>query len=149
MPTQDLTVRRAGPDDLATLLPLIREFYEVDRHPYDEPFVTAALRPLLDGDGYGQVFLACRPDPIGYAVLTWSYSLESGGRDCILDEIYLRERGNGHGGRLLTSVLDAARAAGARALFLETEAHNTRVRGFYARHGLAVEDSVWMSTRIA
>ena len=94
------------------------------------------------------MFLACRPEPVGYAVLTWSYSLESGGRDCILDEIYLRERGSGYGSRLLTSVLDAARAAGARALFLETEAHNTRVRGFYARHGLAVEDSVWMATSL-
>jgi ribosomal protein S18 acetylase RimI-like enzyme len=30
-------------------------------------------------------------------------------------------------------------------MFLETEAHNERVRGFYARHGFAAEDSVWMS----
>jgi len=42
-------------------------------------------------------------------------------------------------------VLAGAREAGARAVFLETEAHNERVRSFYQRHGVAVEDSVWMS----
>jgi hypothetical protein len=36
--------------------------------------------------------------------------------------------------------------AGAARMFLETEAPNRRVRGFYARLGFTVEDSVWMST---
>jgi hypothetical protein len=30
-------------------------------------------------------------------------------------------------------------------MFLKTESHNERVRGFYARHGFAVDPSVWMS----
>jgi hypothetical protein len=32
---------------------------------------------------------------------------------------------------------------------LETEAHNHRVRGFYASLGFALQDSVWMSTDLS
>lgn len=28
--------------------------------------------------------------PLGYAIVTWGYSLESGGREALLDEIYLK-----------------------------------------------------------
>lgn len=80
-----------------------------------------------------------------YAVVTWSWSLESGGRDCILDEIYVTPEARGVGSALLETAIDGATGSGAAAMFLETEAHNARVRGFYARHGFDVEDSVWMS----
>jgi hypothetical protein len=33
-------------------------------------------------------------------------------------------------------------------MFLETERPNTRVRDFYARHGFAEDDSIWMSREL-
>jgi len=30
-------------------------------------------------------------------------------------------------------------------VFLETELHNERVRGFYERHGFVADDSIWMT----
>lgn len=139
-------VRRAVSSDLDALLPLIRSFYVVDRHEYDEVRVSAALGPLLAGDDWGQVWVLDTPSGLGgYVIITWSYSLESGGPDCILDEIYVAETGHGHGSQLLARALDEARAWGAAAMFLEAEAHNRRVLPFYIRHGFGVEDSVWMS----
>lgn len=142
-------ITRATEADLGRLLVLIQEFYAIDRHPYDEVHVTGALRPLLTDDRYGQVWLITAPDagegtPGGYAVLTWSWALESGGLDCILDELYVRSREQGLGGKALDEVVAAAQAYGARVMFLETEAHNERVRRFYGRHGFDLEDSVWM-----
>jgi GNAT superfamily N-acetyltransferase len=139
----DIRVHRAGPADLPAILPLVREFCAADGHEYDEARVTRALVPLLAGDEHGQVWLA--GPGLGYAVVTWGWSLESGGREALLDEIYVRERGAGLGAVLLRRVIAAAAGAGAAVMFLETEAHNERVRGFYARHGFAAEDSVWMS----
>ncbi|WP_432968689.1 GNAT family N-acetyltransferase [Dactylosporangium sp. CA-233914] len=171
---EDLQVYRARPSDLAAILPLVREFCAVDGHEYDEARVARALAPLLAGDVHGQVWLVGVPGVAdvgaaagpavsgaeagvgvaargavgvavcGYAVLTWGWSLESGGREALLDEIYVRERGRGAGSLLLQQVIAAAGRAGAFMIFLETEAHNERVRGFYARHGFAVENSVWM-----
>ncbi len=155
-------LRRAGVGDAALLLSLIREFCQVDRHPYDEQRLTRALGPLLVDDSVGQVWLithlrqrggAVTGDADdggvshvqGYAVLAWSWSLESGGRDCLLDEFYVRTRGRGLGGRALDELLRVARDAGAAAMFLETEAHNCAVRRLYQRHGFRRQDSVWMA----
>ncbi|GAA0736313.1 GNAT family N-acetyltransferase [Dactylosporangium roseum] len=129
------------------LLELVREFCAADRHEFDEARIGRALGPLLAEDTHGQVWLAVDDSgaAAGYAVVTWGWSLESGGREALLDEIYVRDRGHGVGAVLLRHAMRAAAEAGASAMFLETEAHNTRVRGFYARHGFAEEDSVWMS----
>jgi GNAT superfamily N-acetyltransferase len=132
--------------DLAGLWPLVRAFYDVDQHDFDPARIERGLTPLLVDDTYGQVWVVDAAGAlVGYAVVTWSWSLESGGRDCILDEIYVENRSAGTGSHLLSTALAGARDAGARAVFLETEGHNERVRSFYQRHGFAVDDSVWMS----
>jgi GNAT superfamily N-acetyltransferase len=137
--------RRATPDDHTALLPLIRRFYEIDHHPFDEAVVNTALAPLLEHDTYGHVWvLDDGAALVGYAVLTWGWSLESGGRDALIDEIYVDQRSHGHGAVLLAAVVDAAVQAGARVMFLETERHNSDARAFYLRHGFDVEDSIWM-----
>ena len=63
----------------------------------------------------------------------------------LLDEIYVRDRGQGQGGAVLEEVLDACRQRGLGRMFLETETPNDRARRFYLRHGFAVDDSIWMS----
>jgi GNAT superfamily N-acetyltransferase len=134
-------IRTAGPEDADGLIGLIREFYVVDHHPWDEEVVRAGLEPLLASDDHGVVLLA---DGGGYAVITWSWSVESGGRDVLLDEIYVRDRGEGAGSELMAAVFAEMRDRGLRRIFLETETANHRARSFYARHGFEVEDSVWM-----
>jgi ribosomal protein S18 acetylase RimI-like enzyme len=141
--TGEALIRRATAADLDTLLPLIREFYTVDRHSFDEAKVRRALAPLLAADTYGVVWLIGEPAS-GYAVVTWSYSLESGGRDALLDEIYVSRRGLGLGTRALRAILADLPGRGLTRIFLETESHNRDVRRFYARLGFRQEDSVWM-----
>ncbi|MEV0681595.1 GNAT family N-acetyltransferase [Actinosynnema sp. NPDC050436] len=133
-------IRRASTSDLPSLLPLLREFYEVDGHHYDEAVLTSALGPLLADDSVGQVWLF----DTGYAVLTWGWSLESGGRDALLDEFFVRNRGGGVGGRVIEELAEVSRAAGARRMVLETEAPNDAARRFYRRHGFEPEASTWM-----
>lgn len=140
-------LRRAGTDDLNTLLPLVEELCLVDEHPFDAHRVRRALAPLLEGDALGVVWLIGEA-PSGYAVLTWSYSLESGGRDALLDEIYVRDRGRGEGSRALQAILDDLRSRDITRIFLETENANERARRFYARNGFEIEQSVWMSADV-
>lgn len=137
-------IRRADPDDREVLLELITEFYEVDGHPYDRETVLAGLVPLLESDDYGVVLIT----EGAYAVLVWSYSLESGGRDALLDEIYVRDRGRGTGRELMDRVFAEMRERGLSGVFLETEPHNDSARAFYSRFGFEVEDSVWMSAHL-
>ena len=140
-----VSVRRAGPADLGALLPLAQAYCLADRHDFDDERVRGALDPLLQDDTHGIVLVAASDRVlVGYAVVTWGYSIESGGPESLLDEIYVADPGRGIGSLLVTACLDAARARGARTMFLETEAHNEDARRLYARLGFAVEDSVWM-----
>lgn len=140
-------ISRARLDDLELLGMLSAEFNELDGHAHDESRVRAALDPLLRDDALGVVYLFGEP-PNGYAIVTWGSSIESGGRDALLDEIYLRSRGEGIGGDAFEEVLDDLRTRGIARMFLETERPNDRVRRFYAHHGFKEDDSIWMSREL-
>jgi GNAT superfamily N-acetyltransferase len=138
-----LAVRRAGPGDLGTLVELHRAFCDADGHPFDDGRARAAFAPLLTDDRRGVVWLVDTPS--AYAVLTWGWSIEAGGAEAVLDEIYVSERDRGVGAALIEHVLDDGRRRGLARIFLETEAPNERVRRFYERHGFHVDDSIWLS----
>lgn len=140
-------VRRAKPADLDLLLEMVAEYCQLDAHQFDEDRVRAALIPLLESPQFGLVWMLGE-GPCGYAVITWGYSLESGGRDALLDEIYLRERGRGLGSAALKHILEDLRQRGLARVFLETEKPNQAVRHFYARHGFREEPSTWMSLEL-
>ena len=102
------------------------------------------LCAILKAQGMGQgsvgerlVALNKRPDQL--------YPNTDAGREALLDEFFVRDGGQGTGSAAMPAILAAARAAGATRMFLETETANERARAFYARHGFAVEDSIWMS----
>lgn len=142
-------IRRATDADVPALLPLIRAYCLADGHAYDEQHVLTALRPLLADATLGLVLVVEQAGRLtGYAALTWGWSLESGGREALLDEIFVAEPGRGAGSALLSAVMSEAREAAARALFLETEPGNAGARSFYSRHGFAREDSVWMRRQL-
>lgn len=135
---------RATVADLPALLVLIKEFCAIDGHVFDEQRIGESLPALLSSDTHGVVWKI--GDPVdGYAVITWGYSLESGGREALVDEIYVRSRGNGLGSAALAAILEDCRQRGCKVMFLETEARNARVRRFYARAGFRADDSIWMS----
>ena len=140
-------IARARPEDLGLLLELSAEFNEIDGHVHNDDRVRSGLIPLLRDDGLGVVYLLGEP-PAGYAVVTWGYSIESGGRDALLDEIYVRAKGQGIGGAAFEEVLADLRTRGLSRMFLETERANTRVRSFYSRHGFVEDDSIWMSREL-
>lgn len=138
-----VTIRRAAPGDLDVLVRLHREFCDADGHPFDEGRARAGFVPLLDDDGRGIVWIV--DDPPAYAVLTWGWSIEAGGAEAVLDEIYTTERDAGIGSQLIDHVVADGERRGLARIFLETESHNERVRGLYRRHGFRADDSVWMS----
>jgi GNAT superfamily N-acetyltransferase len=142
----DPPIRRATTTDVEQLQGLIERFYRIDNHELDRARIEAGLVPLLRDDKHGQVWVATADERLlGYAIVTWSWSLESGGRDCILDELYVDRRGDGIGAALLQRAMSEALDAGAAVMFLETEAPNEDARRFYGRYGFSLDDSMWMS----
>lgn len=141
--TRPVAVRRAGPVDLDAVVDLHRQFCEADLHLFDADRARAAFAPLLADDRHGVVWIV--DDPPSYVVLTWGWSIEAGGPEAVLDEVYVQARSRGVGNELIGHVVDDARRRGLARILLETERHNERVRGLYARLGFVVDDSIWMS----
>ena len=79
------------------------------------------------------------------AAVSTGWSLEVGGADYILDEIFVQLRGEGIGRQLIAAAEDRCAELGVRRIFLETERPNDRARSLYARRGFVEDDSVWMS----
>ena len=143
MTNHEPLLKRAEIQHLPLLLTLVEAFCALDQHPYEPVRVESALRPLLEHDDFGVVYLV--NDDQGYVVITWGYSLESGGREALVDEIYLCQRGLGVGTQVMQALFEDLRGRGIVKMFLETERHNARARTFYARQGFEADDSIWMS----
>jgi len=143
MTNHEPLLKRAEIQHLPLLLTLVEAFCALDQHPYVPARVKSALRPLLEHDDFGVVYLV--NDDQGYVVITWGYSLESGGREALVDEIYLCQRGLGVGTQVMQALFEDLRGRGIVKMFLETERHNARARTFYARQGFEADASIWMS----
>ncbi len=132
-------IRNATPSDIPALCALMRQYYA-----HDHARATNALQTLLREARGAAWLLSADGADIGYAVIVWSYSLEYGGIEAVLDELYLRSeaRGSGLGRELMQHVTQAAREAGAVVLRLETERDNESARTFYTRLGFATLDRV-------
>ena len=142
-------LRLANIEDYVAILPLIKEFCEIDNHEFDEIRIENSLKPLLNDRNLGVVVLVENENELlGYAVLTWGWSLESGGREALLDEIFLKVRNQGLGALLLGQVIATAKEYDSQIIFLETELANQRVRDFYQRHGFKRDDSIWLSHKL-
>jgi ribosomal protein S18 acetylase RimI-like enzyme len=147
-------IRRARPRDGAALVELQREFYREDRIAH-APVNARALHRLLRSPRAGVVWViesgaGASRSPIGYLVLTIGYSLERGGRDSFIDELYVRpqQRGRGLGALAIATAEVAARRLGVRAVHLEVDTGNERARRLYERSGFALRERYHLMTKV-
>lgn len=142
-----VSIRRAAAGDLPSLLLLIEEYCRADQHDFDVDATRRALGPLLVDDRFGVIWTIHTDDAeaVGYACVTWGYSIEAGGPEALFDELFVRHAGRGIGTRAMQLVIDDVRSRGFARIYLETERHNENGRRLYERLGFTTEDSVWMS----
>jgi diamine N-acetyltransferase len=145
------TFKPAEAADVAALLPMIRALCELDGMSFDESKVRRALAQILADESLGRVWLIELGDEsAGYLVLTFGFSLEFGGRDAFIDEVYVREefRGRGLGRRAIGLAERACRERGIGALHLEVERANTGAQELYRRSGFRDHDRYLMTKRL-
>lgn len=126
----------ARPEDIDKLLPLVSAFQTEAGIARSEEARRAALMPLLEGSPHGAVYIAGPVRaPIGYVVVSFGWSLEFGGLDGFIDEIYIRPgvRGRGIGTELLSAIPKALSGAGLKALHLEVHRENEKARKLYEK----------------
>jgi GNAT superfamily N-acetyltransferase len=139
-----------GRADLNALEQLVRAYHTEAGSTFDEREQPEALAKLVEPDALGRGWLV-RLDGrvVGYVVLTWSFSLESGGLDGYVDELFLEPdvRGRGVGTQVLALAELEARRLGLLRLYLEVE-HGNPAINLYRRAGFVDHQRYLMSKRL-
>lgn len=137
--------------DLDRLIPLVAAFHAESALESNDAQRKDALVPLLDGSPHGAVYLVGPARaPIGYIVVTFGWSVEFGGLDGFIDEIYIRAgvRGRGVGSEVITALVAMLKSVGMKALHLEVEPANTRALRLYQRCHFKTRDGYQLMSRI-
>jgi len=132
--------RPALPADLDALLALQRDYYAEDGYRFEPAMAREAFGRLLAEPALGRAWLAEDGGRVvAYVVLTLGWSLEFGGRDAFVDELYVTPSARGAGlGRAGLAMAEAgARALAVRALHLEVEGGKPAALAMYRRNGFA------------
>ena len=148
----DVEFRPYASADRDLVLDMMRAFYREDSHQFVAAVVRRGLEQLVVADAMARLWLICRQgDPIGYLCITFGFSLEVGGLDFILDELFVvpSARGAGAGQCTLDFAEDESRKLGAERLVLEVERANLRARKLYEGRGYTAHDRHLMSKPLA
>lgn len=145
------SLRLATTDDLDRLMTLVAGFHTQSGIELDEDRRRGALAPLLEGSPHGAIWMiGPRVAPVGYIAVSFGWSIEFGGLDAFLDEIYVREkvRGRGMGSEALAALLRALSEQGIAAMHLEVDTANDAAQRLYRRVGFASHDRYHLMTRM-
>jgi ribosomal protein S18 acetylase RimI-like enzyme len=142
-------IRPGTETDLEDLLHLMSELYREDGSvPFNQRKHRRAVEELLSNPDAGGVWILDDDGSLeGYVVLTIGFSLEYGGLDAFVDELFVSHhyRGCGFGRKLVALVEEECRHRGVRALHLEVERENTSALSLYRRLGFADHDRYLMT----
>jgi len=147
----DLRFEAATVADLDALLTLARAFHAEDGHALSQAG-AGALAAVAGGERLARCWLVRRAGrAVGYVVLSLGFSIEHGGRDGFIDDLYLvpAARGIGLGRALLAFAVGEAEKLGIRMLHLEVEPGNDRAHDLYRRNGFTESGRRLMSRRLA
>lgn len=144
-----LTLQPVTPDDVEPLLAMARAFHAEDGHALSDAGAQA-VHAVCAGDPMAVAWFLCADGArVGYAVLTFGFSIEHGGRDGFIDDLYLLPQARGRGlGTAAMAMLEQV-AAALQALHLEVARDNPRAEALYRQRGYGITDRKLMSKNLS
>jgi ribosomal protein S18 acetylase RimI-like enzyme len=141
----------ARPEDLEKVLSLVAAFHAESAIDSSDDSRRAGVEPLLSGIPYGAVYLiGPARAPIGYIIVTFGWSVELGGMDAFVDELYIRPavRGRGIATEVLSTLPGALSEAGVKALHLEVDRDNEAAQKLYLRSRFKARERYMLMTKV-
>lgn len=140
MSEHTLEIRPPGDADLDELITLLIAQLREHSNELPDHALARAAAGMMRRPQRGQFLIARHAgELVGFAALSYLWTLERGGRAGWLDELYVvpQRRGQGIGRELLAAALAAARTVGALAVDLEIEIGHERAASLYERAGFS------------
>jgi len=136
-------LRPAGPGDAARVVELMAGFNAELELPFDRARGRRLVEDLLAAPALGRIWLIERAGrDVGYVALCFGFSFEWGGRDGIVDELFVEPawRGRGVARAALSALLADAARLGLRAVHLEVERGSAAAERLYRSLGFEGKD---------
>lgn len=140
----------ASLDHRDRLLPLVAAFHAEAGIETSEAQRADGITPLLEGSPHGAAYLiGPARAPIGYIVVSFGWSLEFGGMDGFIDELFIRPgvRGRGVASEVLIALPRALADVGLKALHLEVSKDDSSAQRLYTRAGFGLRTGYHLMTR--
>jgi ribosomal protein S18 acetylase RimI-like enzyme len=147
-----MEARLATESDVPVLLEMVRDFFACESMPYDVSQTEPALCTLLSNGELGHVWLfESDQQTVGYAIVTFGFDLEFGGRDAFLTDLFLLPdwRNRGEGKTAMRLLEREAIACGVRALHLLVDPKNERAVRLYEKGGFERSHRIAMTKLLA
>jgi GNAT superfamily N-acetyltransferase len=145
-------MKKASKTDVQQLVTMMGEFYAEGGYSLNHQRATEAFSTLLADDRLGGVWLLqADGQAAGYVVLTLCYSMEYGGINAFVDDLFVRPpfRRSGLGTAALTEVRAFCAGRGVRAIHVETGRDNAAAQAVYRRAGFKQTDRQLLALRLA
>ena len=151
-----LTMKRATPANAEQLVAMMEEFYAEGGYPLNHRRAAEAFATLLADDRLGYVFFIhagtdAGIEDVGYVVVTLCYSMEYGGLNAFVDDLFVRKpfRGTGLGTAALTEVRAFCAKRGVRAIHVEPGRENAAAQAVYRRIGFVETNRLHLTLKLA
>ena len=147
----NLNYKKALHSDIGAILAMMEVFYTMYNYPFDKEQTTKNLVEFIYDKRLGSLWVIREQEQtVGYVILAFGYSFSYGGKDAMLDELFIKEeyRGMGVGTRTIEFILEQAVQMGVKTVHLEVEKHNVAGRALYKKQGFESDDTIFMSKKI-
>ncbi len=131
----------ASLSDIPLLVELMTEFYAEANYPLDRQWATNSFTTILDRPNFGSVWLLRQHgQPAGYLVLTIRFSMEYGGLDGFIDDLFVRSahRRSGVASAGLSLLFAECHRRQVRALHVEVAPDNVAANATYIKFGMGL-----------
>ncbi|MFY9222291.1 MAG: GNAT family N-acetyltransferase [Blastocatellia bacterium] len=146
-----VNIRDATIKDINSIIVITEIYYKEDNYSFSSEKSAKTLDLLINNPTWGKVWIIEEKEEIlGYFIVTLGFSLEYGGRDAFLDEIYFlpAARGKGLGKTCVELAIEWCKTQDVKAIHLEVEQKRVAAIKLYEKIGFTLHDRLLMTRYI-
>lgn len=143
-------IHLCSPAEADRLCALMAQYHAETGRDIGDEQRRAAVLPLVEGAPHGVAYLfGPARAATGYVIVSFGWSVEFGGLEARIVELYIRPnvRGRGIGQEALNAIAKALGAAGVKALHLDLDRNDAATMRFAQKARFAPRDGVQIMTR--